>query len=317
MATDEERLLDAVGKAGGTAGNLAVMKTLGWDKEKYLRVRGPLVESGKLALGRGKGGSIRSVNAEREELLRHVPPDGSPTGNITLKEKLGWKEDRYWRVRNELVDEGALVVGGGKGGSVRRVIDAGVIDEAVAEAAAAPTGERALYEPIKKVLETDWAKSEGLTEWCVEVTAQQGRRNTGGRWTRPDLTVVSCRRYTLVPGPAFDVWTFEVKPIDAWDIVGVHEAAAHASAATRSYAFFHVNAKLTPDETESLDRCLREAQTLGVGLITATDVAKFATWEILAEPARKHYDPTTVEEFLKTQLSEEAKAKVVSWLKKP
>ena len=39
-------------------------------------------------------------------------------GNTTLREALGWDEDRYGRVKKELVDENAIIVGRGRGGAV-------------------------------------------------------------------------------------------------------------------------------------------------------------------------------------------------------
>jgi hypothetical protein len=56
-----------------------------------------------------------------EMLLRHVPLDGSAIGNITLREILGWDANKYFRVRQNLLDDGVLQVGGGRGGSVSRV----------------------------------------------------------------------------------------------------------------------------------------------------------------------------------------------------
>ena len=39
-------------------------------------------------------------------------------GNASLRNELGWRRDRYERVRSILIDEGSVVVGKGKGGSL-------------------------------------------------------------------------------------------------------------------------------------------------------------------------------------------------------
>ena len=39
-------------------------------------------------------------------------------GNITLREKLGWNENKYHRIRRDLVDQQKVIPGRGKGGSV-------------------------------------------------------------------------------------------------------------------------------------------------------------------------------------------------------
>ena len=38
--------------------------------------------------------------------------------NKTIREALGWDDDRYWRIRQELLDEGRVVARRGQGGSV-------------------------------------------------------------------------------------------------------------------------------------------------------------------------------------------------------
>ena len=54
-------------------------------------------------------------------LLTHVPTDGSTIGNQRLREALGWQEARYTRVRDDLVEQGTLGKGPGRGGTVRRL----------------------------------------------------------------------------------------------------------------------------------------------------------------------------------------------------
>lgn len=61
-----------------------------------------------------------------EILMRHVPEDGSSIGNIALRETLGWDPEKYFRVRQKLIDNGDLEVGGGRGGSVYRTRSGGM-----------------------------------------------------------------------------------------------------------------------------------------------------------------------------------------------
>jgi type I restriction enzyme M protein len=46
---------------------------------------------------------------------------GGSAGNIRLQAELGWKDETYWAVHAELVDEGIVAPGRGKGGSVALV----------------------------------------------------------------------------------------------------------------------------------------------------------------------------------------------------
>jgi very-short-patch-repair endonuclease len=68
----------------------------------------------------------------RQWLIDVVPGDGSSIGNKTLRDKLeqfaelrdfSISEENYWRIRDELISEGLLSKGGGRGGSVYRYDD--------------------------------------------------------------------------------------------------------------------------------------------------------------------------------------------------
>ncbi len=54
----------------------------------------------------------------RERFVETLKELGGSAGNGRLRELLGWKEETYWRVQTELVDEGVVSVGRGRGGSV-------------------------------------------------------------------------------------------------------------------------------------------------------------------------------------------------------
>ena len=60
MGVDEQQqeLLGALEALGGAAGNGRLRDLLGWDEATYEAVKGPLVASGRLQPGRGRGGSV-------------------------------------------------------------------------------------------------------------------------------------------------------------------------------------------------------------------------------------------------------------------
>jgi hypothetical protein len=123
---------------------------------------------------------------------------------------------------------------------------------------------------------------------------------------------VSVRSFEHLPGKYTDVWTFEVKSIDALDVTAVFEAASHASRATRSYALLQV-----PDASDSvvddlIDRCAREAARLRVGLITFSSETEFQTWETKVEAPRLDTAPEALDEFI-GYLSEGAKKRIARW----
>jgi len=65
----------------------------------------------------------------RKAILKELPKDGTVVGNISLRERIAERlnarvdEDPYFAARDELVAEGRVAKGQGRGGSVRRVVD--------------------------------------------------------------------------------------------------------------------------------------------------------------------------------------------------
>lgn len=247
-------------------------------------------------------------------LLELVPKDGSAIGNVTLLNLLKWEKDKYWRVREGLLSSGTLEQGKGKGGSVRRANQNGsaVLVTKPSPSRNAPEGQ--LYEPLLQVLSKEWAPEMRIESDQIhfEITARQGKKNTGGTWTRPDITAVSVRRFQYLIGDFFDVWTFEVKPVEAFDVTAIFEAASHASRATRSYALLQVPENVGSTEQELIDRCAREAARLRVGLITFSSASDFATWETKVEAPRLETAPEALDEFI-SHLSAQAKERIGKW----
>jgi hypothetical protein len=58
MGADDQQLelLCALEALGGSAGNGKLRDRLGWDEATYEAVKGPLLSSGQLQAGRGRGG---------------------------------------------------------------------------------------------------------------------------------------------------------------------------------------------------------------------------------------------------------------------
>ncbi|WP_231597261.1 class I SAM-dependent DNA methyltransferase [Synechococcus sp. CBW1004] len=102
MEPNEQQLalLGALEALGGSAGNGRLRELLGWDEPTYEAVKGPLVASGQLVPGRGRGGSVSlgngneqppparstSVNGSRGPSAPQAapPPGPQPTGRQNL-----------------------------------------------------------------------------------------------------------------------------------------------------------------------------------------------------------------------------------------
>lgn len=144
------------------------------------------------------------LNKDEKALLDHLPSDGSAVGNRTVQRTLRWNDSRYWAIRNSLVDKGLILRGRGRGGSVRRTeienatdtviipVSVGIdsIPDAAEKIESTVRREIELYEPMAGVIRQDWAHDRRASPLAVEVTAFQGRRATGGTWSRPDIVSI-------------------------------------------------------------------------------------------------------------------------------
>lgn len=265
--------------------------------------------------------SPKEIEGKKQELLNQVPKTGS-IGNKTLKEKLGntWSaDDLYWKIRNLLIDEGSLEKGRGNGGSVKRVIqqaDKDIPPDSLNESAQNPyEKELDLYEPIAKVLSNEWAKDKGFDNYLIEITAKQGSKQTGGKWTRPDITAIGCKKFLYLPSQFLDVITFEIKPTNTIDVSAVYEALAHRRSATRAYVIAHIPKKVKSDYKEIMEAVYDEAKKFGVGVIVVDDPTDFYTWVTWLEADRVEPDPIRLNEFIAQQFPQEKKDKIIKWFK--
>ncbi len=261
-------------------------------------------------------------NEYRNLLLSLVPESGESRVNVSLREELRAKikdlgdqltDEDYWVLRDSLIDEGLLVQGRGRGGSVHRV---GVVAPEVAAAETVATAqvppeaaaeailvkkEASLYEPFHLAIVNGYTKENRIKRFISEVTAQQGRRTTGGKWTRPDVTVVAVRTYQFTPGKRIEVITFEVKPDLGSALEGVYEALAHSAFAHRSY--LAVDIREFPEGADIPDeRIVQECTRHGIGYITFTDAADYDTYDMVCSAKLNEPDPYDVDNFVRTQI---------------
>ncbi len=255
----------------------------------------------------------------RNKLIELVPQDGASVSNTAMLSQLKVATadttitlDDYWEIRQPLIDEGLIAVGRGYGGTVKRVTPQ---VETATELASEPTlplvsqSEASLYEPFVKSMES-FAKAEGLDSMVLLRTAMQGRRQTGGKWTRPDVTLAAVKTYEFIPGKHLEVISFEIKPDISTALEGVFEALAHSAFAHRSYLAVKTEQGETSKPNQDLERVSSECARHGVGLYTFTDASDFATFELLQDAQRRNADPAKVNAFLATQVDPENKARV-------
>lgn len=171
-----------------------------------------------------------------------------------------------------------------------------------------------LYEPIAAWLKGYWAPREDLREPLVEIIANQGRRPTGGMWTRPDLVVIGICAYPFVPGKNLDLSTFEVKKSLEEGIAGVYEAAAHSAFAHRSFLVIHLEDR-SIEHDELYCRIVNECERFGLGLITLNDPSNFTTYRTVIDANLRSPNTALMNRFIGTQISESARQKLLTMLR--
>lgn len=256
-----------------------------------------------------------------QELTDRLRQLGGSSGNVSLSRALGWgDDDLYWGVRNRLVDQGVLRLGQGRGGSVRLVErepepgPPGPTEPERAEPEPA-RAEADLYQPMAGVIRTKWVKDNRFRSSVVEITAYQGRRQTGGTWSRPDITVVGLSMFSLLPGKYVDIVTFEIKPEWGLDVTSVYEALAHRRAANRAYLLVHIPEDQLNAFEELLESVCSEAKRHGVGVIVTTNPSSYEQWDERVEAVRHEPAAHLMNDFLALQLSDEAKNELRDWLR--
>jgi hypothetical protein len=226
--------------------------------------------------------------------------------NGSLRSALNWDPLRYWSVRNRLLENGRVQKAhGGPGG---KTILAPTIEStapqqsegtSASDTSASPLypNEPDLYDPMLLQIDSNWSRDEGYDSRITRKTAMSGSRNTGGKWTRPDISVVAIQKFKFLRDPVFDVISFEIKPIWQITVEGVFEALAHRQYTTRAYTIFHTSVSNFNSQPEA-NRIIALAEQHGVGIILAENPADYDSWVEQAKARRWSPDPADLNEFI-------------------
>lgn len=240
--------------------------------------------------------------SDRDKFIHKLHESGCSAGNKALRTKLGWSEEKYWRVRDSLVADETVTIGSGNGGSVHLASKIKY------------TTEKQLYQPLKNSLEkSNRDQNWDTDDFLIEITANLGKK-TLGRWSQPDLCAISRRTYKYLAQKHIDLWTFEVKPIGEMNVAHVLEAVAHSRYSHRSYIMFHIE-----DESEiegsSFSHCLAEAERHSIGVVTFKNPQKYFDWHWHREAIRREPNPEHLNGFIEQQVSETMQTQILKWLK--
>jgi hypothetical protein len=168
------------------------------------------------------------------------------------------------------------------------------------------------YECVELMLRKHFKKrfAKGGTH-ILEKTARTNSKIVG-RWTRPDFTVVSNRKFAYIKEVAFDIFTFEVKrPADS-DTIAVFEALAHNTVATRSFVFFPITEDELDDSPQG-ERIKEECVRHGIGLMLVTCSYDLDQCVVLIDSPRRGLNAEKCSDFLQSVLKPPALAELTKW----
>lgn len=122
----------------------------------------------------------------------------------------GRPSDDYWSAEQALVDEGRIERRRGRNGGIQLV----PLPQVQPAPAAAPQQAADLleqdreidqYGPILQQILENWTEQPGFTHVFGAITGLQGRRPTGGRWSRPDIVLCTVSDWLFSSRPEGDV----------------------------------------------------------------------------------------------------------------
>lgn len=197
--------------------------------------------------------------SDRDRILGMLSDAGWGISNQRLRTTLGLSEERYDRVRNELLEEGLIEKYRARGGAIRltRKGERNVVPD---EKASQVEKEADLYPRLVEALSKEFEDE-------LAYAFDTGRFRKRGQWKNPDVTSVAVEVYPWLRRREVRVRTYEVKRFGDNNVTCVFEAASHASFAHEAYIVFEWVGDFD-DSDVRIAQILAECQKFGVGFCT-------------------------------------------------
>ena len=218
-------------------------------------------------------------------------------------------EDLYYQAEDALIEEQRIERCIGRNGGIR-LVQQGDLQSRVDPESNDSTAEESLrkeknhYELVVQQIKEHWTEERSVKHVYVADTAYQGARKTGGRWSRPDITLCTVSEWIFLARPEGEVITIEIKLFDDVDVTGIYEALAHKSCSHYSYLMivnFPKQEELVSKKKEDFDKIMVAATRHGIGIIKVPNSNDWNTWEFPLEPTRSDAGHQEINQFLLDQ----------------
>lgn len=227
-------------------------------------------------------------SSDRDRLIWLLQEQGR-SSNRYVRSTLNLSDERYANIRQELLDEGLVEKVKGQGGGVQ-LTRQGYKQVALPEASSSVPNEKALYAPYVDVIK---AESEENEEPALVIDTSALRKS--GKWSNPDITKISIRKFPILRTHKILVTTYELKQWGRWNIDSVFEAASQRRFAHEAYVVLEW---AKGEDVLGLDEMVAVCSRFGVGLLTLHPYYKGYRYDIQLEAEKNNASEDYLEEYL-------------------
>lgn len=181
------------------------------------------------------------------------------SSNRNVRSSLGLSDDRYAKIKQELLDEKLIEKARGQGGGVQ-LTTRGMKEKTLPNAVSFVENEKALYDPFVTILEEESAENE---EPALVINTSSLRKS--GKWSNPDVTKISVRTFPILRSHRVLLTTYEIKQWKRWNVDSVFEAASQRRFAHEAYVVLEWAKSV---EVVGLEEMVSVCSRFGVGLLT-------------------------------------------------
>lgn len=161
---------------------------------------------------------------------------------------------------------------------------------ALPSAVSSVPNEKALYEPYIKVIRSESSENE---EPAMVIDTSALRKS--GKWSNPDITKISIRKFPILRTHKILVTTYELKQWNRWNIASVFEAASHRRFAHEAYVVLEW---AKGEDVLGLDEMIAVCSRFGVGLLTLHPYYKGYRYDVQLEAEKNNASEDYLEEYL-------------------
>ncbi len=227
-------------------------------------------------------------STDRDRLIWLLQEEGR-SSNRYVRSTLNLTDDRYATVKQNLLNDGLIEKVRGQGGGIQ-LTTRGMEENPLPGASSSVPSEKDLYAPFVKILNAESNENE---EPAITVNTSALRRS--GKWSNPDVTKISVRKFPTLRSHKILLSTYEIKQWKRWNIDSVFEAASQRRFSHDAYVVLEW-AKDEP--VAGLDEMTAACGRFGVGLLTLHPYRSSYQYMVHIEAEKNSPTEDYVEEYL-------------------